>query len=90
MAEPDTPTINALVCLVDSLPAVIDAVRHERQMRPILMGLLQYASDAVKAAPCASPSSAGAGPPRMEWFASKNTFPIRTTLLLLSSTLGRQ
>ena len=48
MAEQHTPTIAALVRLADSLPAVIEAVCRERQLRPILMRLLQHASDAAK------------------------------------------
>ena len=48
MVEPHTPTIEALVRLPDSLPAVIEAVCRERQLRPILMRLLQHASDAAK------------------------------------------
>ena len=48
MAEQHTPTIEALVRLADSLPAVIEAVCRERQLRPILMRLLQHASDAAK------------------------------------------
>jgi GAF domain-containing protein len=48
MAEQHTPTIEVLVRLADSLPAVIKAVCRERQLRPILMRLLQHASDAAK------------------------------------------
>jgi hypothetical protein len=48
MAEQYTPTIEVLVRLADSLPAVIEAVCHERRLRPILMRLLQHASDAAK------------------------------------------
>ena len=48
MAEQHTPTTEALVRLADSLPAVIEAVCRERQLRPILMRLLQHASDAAK------------------------------------------
>jgi hypothetical protein len=48
MAEQHTPTIEVLVRLADSLPAVIEAVCRERQLRPILMRLLQHASDAAK------------------------------------------
>jgi signal transduction histidine kinase len=48
MAEPHTPTTERLVHLADSLPAVIEAVCRERQLRPILMRLLQHASDAAR------------------------------------------
>lgn len=48
MAEQHTPTTEALVRLADSLPAVIEAVCRERQLQPILMRLLQHASDAAK------------------------------------------
>src|SRR4029450_1454992 len=48
MAEQRTPPIEALVRLADSLPAVIEAVCRERQLRPILMCLLQHSSDAAK------------------------------------------
>ena len=48
MAEQHTPTVEALVRLPDSRPAVVNAVCGERQLRPLLMCLLRYASDAAK------------------------------------------
>jgi len=48
MAEQHTPTIEVLVRLADSLPAVIKTVCRERRLRPILMRLLQHAFDAAK------------------------------------------
>jgi hypothetical protein len=47
MDEQHTPILEALVRLPDSLPAVVDAVRRERQLRPLLMRMLQHAADAA-------------------------------------------
>jgi hypothetical protein len=48
MDEQHTPILEALVRLPDSLPAVVDAVRRERQLRPLLMRMLQHAADAAR------------------------------------------
>jgi GAF domain-containing protein len=48
MAEQHTPTTEPLVRLPGSLPAIVDALCRERQPRPLLMGILQHASDAAK------------------------------------------
>jgi hypothetical protein len=48
MDEQHPPILEALVRLPDSLPAVVDAVRRERQLRPLLMRMLQHAADAAR------------------------------------------
>jgi signal transduction histidine kinase len=48
MDEQHTPIIEALVRLPDSLPAAVVAVRCERQLRPLLMRMLQHAADAAR------------------------------------------
>jgi signal transduction histidine kinase/putative methionine-R-sulfoxide reductase with GAF domain len=48
MADPHTPNSDPAARLPVSLQAVVDAVRRERQLRPLLSRLLYHASDAAK------------------------------------------
>jgi hypothetical protein len=48
MAECHTPTMGVLVRLPDGLPAMVDAVRHERPLRPLLMRMLRHVSETAQ------------------------------------------
>jgi hypothetical protein len=39
------PTMEVLVRLPDGLPAMVDAVRHEPPLRPLLMRMLRHVSE---------------------------------------------
>jgi signal transduction histidine kinase len=48
MAERHTPRFEVLACQPASLRAVVDAIRHERELRPLLTRLVQHAYEATK------------------------------------------
>jgi C4-dicarboxylate-specific signal transduction histidine kinase len=48
MAERHTPSIEVLACQPASLRAMVDAIRHERKLRPLLTRLVQHAYEATK------------------------------------------
>jgi hypothetical protein len=48
------PTMEVLVRLPDGLSAMVDAVRHERPLRPLLMRMLRHASETAQHRPSLS------------------------------------